>query len=146
VGDRTPRPIVNTTFAEGEATVSPNGQWMAYSSTESGRSEVYVIRFPDGGDRRPISTSGGYMPQWRADGRELFYRDKQRMMSVAITPGPVLKVGVPTVLFEANSLPGETEWQSYAVAPNGRFLLNTVVERTSPPLTIVSDWRAGLSR
>ena len=80
VGDRTPKPIVNTPFTEWEAAVSPDGRWMAYSSNESGRSEVYVLRFPNGGDRRPISTGGGYLPRWRADGRELYYRDKQRIL------------------------------------------------------------------
>jgi serine/threonine protein kinase/Tol biopolymer transport system component len=145
-GDRAARPILNTPAIEWEATVSPDGQWMAYSSTDSGRSEVYVVRFPDGGDRRPISTNGGFTPRWRADGRELYYRDKHRIMAVPITPGANFKAGAPVVLFEARSLPDETENQPFTVAPDGRFLLNIIVERISPPLTVVSDWRAGLVR
>lgn len=128
------------------ATVSPDGLWMAYSSTESGRSEVYVVRFPQGGHQRTISTNGGYTPRWRADGRELYYRDKQRILAVPVTPGANFKAGAPIVLFEARSIPEETAQQPYTVAPDGRFLLNTVVERTSPALTVVSDWRAGLVR
>jgi hypothetical protein len=130
-----------------EAAVSPDSKWMAYSSTESGRSEVYVMRFPEGGERRPISTAGGYLPRWRADGKELYYRDKQRIMAVAVTAGATFAVSTPRVLFEASAMPAETDGpQSYTVAPDGRFLLNTVVERTSPPLTVVSDWRVGLVR
>ncbi len=145
-GDRTARPIINTPAIEWEGTLSPDGQWMAYSSTESGQSDVYVVRFPDGSDRRTISTNGGYTPRWRADGRELYYRDKQRIMAVTISPGANFKPGVPVVLFEARSIPGETEQQSFTVSPDGRFLLNTIVERISPPLTVVSDWRVGLVR
>jgi hypothetical protein len=146
-GDRTPWPLVNTPFIEWEAAVSPDSKWMAYSSTESGRSEVYVMRFPEGGERRPISTAGGYLPRWRADGKELYYRDKQRIMAVAVTAGATFAVSTPRVLFEASAMPAETDGpQSYTVAPDGRFLLNTVVERTSPPLTVVSDWRVGLVR
>jgi Tol biopolymer transport system component len=146
-GDRRATPIVNTSAIDWEGTVSPDGQWMAYTSTDSGRSEVYVVRFPDGGDRRPISTNGGYTPRWRADGRELYYRDKQRIMAVPITPGANFKAGAPVVLFEARSIPDEEQQQSFTVAPDGRrFLLNAIVERLSPPLTVVSDWRAGLVR
>jgi hypothetical protein len=81
---------------------------------------------------------------WSADGGELYYRDKQRIMAVPVKSGAAFEAGVPKALFEVPSLPRETEQQSFRVAPDGRFLVNVVAERTSPPLTVVSDWRAGI--
>jgi len=143
-GERVARPVLNSAFAESEAAVSPNGRWLAYTSDETGRLQVYVTTFPIPGERWPVSTAGGLSPAWSADGRELFYRDKQRIMSVAITSASRFEAAVPKVLFELQGLPPEQEQQPFRVAPDGRFLVNMVVERISPPLTVVTDWRAGL--
>ena len=73
-GDRKPTPLLQTRFTEQHARISPDGRWMAYSSNESGRQDVYVTRFPEPGGKWPVSTNGGGFPVWRRDGRELFYR------------------------------------------------------------------------
>jgi hypothetical protein len=143
-GERIAKPLLNTAFTEAEAAVSPDGRWLAYTSDETGRWQVYVTTFPTAGERWPVSTAAGLSPAWSADGRELFYRDKQRIIAVAIKSGAGFEAGVPKVLFEVEGLPREAEQQPFRVARDGRFLINVVVERTSPPLTVVSDWRAGL--
>ena len=68
-----PVPLLTTPFNEFQAQISPDGRWIAYASDESGRWEVYVQSFPVLGAKRAISSGGGSEPQWRRDGRELFY-------------------------------------------------------------------------
>ena len=143
-GDRTPRSFLTTPFAEWEGRVSPDGRWLAYSSSESGRTEVYVAKFPEYGDPQLVSTAGGNLPAWRADGRELYYRDEGRIMAVSVTTDGRFQAGVPRLLFDDPGMVSQNEPIGYAVGRDGRFLLNRFVERTSPPLTVVSDWRVGL--
>ena len=66
--------LLDSEFNESRAALSPNGQWIAYDSNRSGRPEVYVERFPDLGERQPVSTNGGRLPRWSPNGRELFYQ------------------------------------------------------------------------
>jgi Tol biopolymer transport system component len=141
-GDRTPRAFISTPFDEWEARVSPDGRWLAYQSNESGRPEVYVVRFPEGTDRMTISTAGGWVPKWSPDGRTLYYRELDAMMSVTVTPDG--RFSTPTRLFPVKGLRQGPYGQSYEVAPDGRLLLNVIVDRRSLPLTVVTDWRAGL--
>src|SRR5262249_11437151 len=72
-GQGQPWVVHRTPFNEYAGRLSPDGQWIAYSSDESGQPEIYVQRYPSGLDRSPVSSQGGSEPQWRADGRELFY-------------------------------------------------------------------------
>jgi Tol biopolymer transport system component len=152
-GDQIRRALVSTPADEWEAALSPDGRWLAYRSDESGRPEIYVVRFPDGGDRTPISTSGGVTPQWSPDGRTLYFKQQGGIMSVAIAPGERLEASAPTLAFAIAASDGETGGlrshpyaQGYAVAPDGRLLLNVIVERQSLPVVVVTDWRAGLVR
>jgi serine/threonine protein kinase len=142
-GDRTPHPIVNTPFKEADGRVSPDGRWMGYLSNESGRNEVYVTRFPTGGERWKVSTNGGERPTWRRDGRELFYREGSRLMAVPVSAGPEFVAGTPASLFEGLRTDGPL---SYDAASDGRFLVSRLVERAAAPLTIVTDWRVGVNR
>ena len=85
---------------QGRAPVSPDGRWVAYNSNETGRWEAYVTSFPDAQRKFPVSTSGGIQPQWRADGRELFYLGLDgTMMSVTVDRDRGFVAGVPTALF-----------------------------------------------
>ena len=105
-GERSWTPLLATDAAEFSPVISPDGQWIAYVSTETGRPEVYVQRFPELGLRQPISTDGGVDPVWSPDGRALFYLGTRggggvdEMAVVTIDPGPPLSVGTPEVLFE----------------------------------------------
>ena len=133
---------------------SPDSKWLAYESNESGRREVYVQPFPEAGGKWQLSSAGGAQPRWRRDGKELYYlAPVARLMSVSVAvsrDGKTLDLGVPAPLFRTRlaSGAGVTAGRpEYAVAPDGRFLMNTVVEDTAPsPITIVLNWEAALGR
>jgi eukaryotic-like serine/threonine-protein kinase len=118
---------------------------MAYSSDESGNLGVYVTRFPEPRGKWLVSTNGGNFPVWRRDSRELFYRAADgKLMAVPVAPGADFVPGVPIPLFELRAaIGGLGNGTFYDVAPDGRFLINMPVERTSPPATVVLNWRPG---
>jgi serine/threonine-protein kinase len=121
-GDTTKHVLV--TGARPQApTVSPNGQWLAYTSEESGRAEVYVRPFPDTKAlKRQVSVAGGSAPRWSHDGRELFFVDESRyMVAASIAPGRVFLNGEPRRLFDASAY--NVVNASFDVAPDGRFLM-----------------------
>ncbi len=147
-GDRTPFPFLNTEFNEGNGQFSPDGRWIAYFSTESGRVELYVAPFPGPGGKRQISTSGATVPaRWRGDGKEIFYLapDNKLMAAEVNGQGATLEVGAVRALFEVRrGGPGSV----YDVTGDGqRFLVNTAVEqKTSSPITLVVNWTADLKK
>jgi serine/threonine-protein kinase len=124
-------------FREEVAVLSPGGEWLAYTSNESGRFEVWVERFPDGGDRVRVSTGGGTSPAWSADGGELYFREGDRMMVAALGDGLVDR---PSLLFERRLL-------NYDVAPDGRFIAVLPDENAAPPVVdVVLNWFEELRR
>ena len=145
-----PFPVVQTEANETAGTLSPDGRWLAYASDETGRFEVYVRSFPDGGGKRQVSTGGGSAPRWRRDGRELFYyAGDGKLMVAPVISGESFDTGAASPLFEFRA--GTilfTFLPPYAVTADGqRFLINTVVE-TEPnaPLTVVTNWTAGVKK
>jgi Tol biopolymer transport system component len=150
VNGGTARPFLATEDDERYGTVSKDGRWLAYASNESGRYEVYVRSFPDAGNLRQVSTRGGLQPQWRADGRELFYLAPDRMlMSVdAGTPGAAFDPGPPRPLFATHAMWLEIQptARTYAAVRDGqRFLLaNATQQARSEPIRIVLNWHAAL--
>jgi eukaryotic-like serine/threonine-protein kinase len=147
-GDKKPIPYMTTPFGEGRAQFSPDGKWVAYTSNESGRNEIYVQNFPASGAKWQISNNGGDWVRWRRDGKELFYVAPNReLRSVAITSGPASpEFGTPRVLFvlpATLTLEGALLPYSYDVAPDGQRILAlvpTAAER--PPLTVIVNWQA----
>ena len=121
-GDRASEPLLATESSETAPSISPDGNWIAYSSDETGQAEVYVQRFPGLGGRVPISTDGGQQPLWSPDGSELFYRGPRGMMAVPVDTEPTFSAGDPEVLFEQQYLDLQTN-RTYDVAPDGRFLM-----------------------
>jgi dipeptidyl aminopeptidase/acylaminoacyl peptidase len=119
---------------------SPDGHWIAFESDESGRSEVYVQPFPSTGAKSQISADGGVSPEWRRDGREIFYvRGDGRLVAVPIKPNGIrLDPGTPVPLFPIMS-------PDYAVSADGqRFLVNRIVQEP-PPITLLLNW-AGFTK
>jgi dipeptidyl aminopeptidase/acylaminoacyl peptidase len=146
-GDRRPFPFLLTKANEADAAFSPDGKWIAYVSTESGKSDVYAVPFPGPGERIPISTAGGRDPRWRGDGKEIFYTAEDgKLMAVPIKAGTALEPGVPVALFETRTR-NQGGWR-YDVTPDGqRFLVITKVqEQEALPMTVVVNWTAGLKR
>jgi serine/threonine protein kinase/Tol biopolymer transport system component len=99
-GASTARPLLNGPFFEGGPQFSPDGRWLAYVSNETGRFEVYIRPYPALDRKWPVSTGGGTAPIWNRNGRELFYRNGAKMISVAVSPESDLLFSTPTVLFE----------------------------------------------
>ena len=87
-GDRASEPLLATESRETAPSISPDGNWIAYASDETGQPEVHVQRFPGLGAKEPISTDGGQQPLWSPDGSELFYRGPRGMMAVPVDTEP----------------------------------------------------------
>jgi hypothetical protein len=99
-GDPEPFPVLNDQYNEIFPIVSPDGEWIAYQSDETGQAEIYVKQFPEGPAKYRVSTEGGNLPRWRGDGRELYYTEPPNMMAVEIEiDGDSLQPGVPRSLF-----------------------------------------------
>ena len=130
--------------------MSPDGRWLAYTSEESGRQEVYVSPFPVQGDRVQLSNGGGAEAAWRKDGKELFYLAPDgTLMSVALTLDRVVTAERPQPLFRTHRA-GESfrDGQSYAPARAGdRFLVTTAQgEPPATEITVVLNWLSTLKR
>jgi hypothetical protein len=143
-GEAQPFSVIRTEADEIAGTLSPDGRWLAFASDVSGRYEIWVQSFPDGGSKRQVSTGGGNHPRWRRDGRELFYyAGDGKMMVTPVRSGESFEVGAAVPLFEFRA--GSLQYFApYAVTADGqRFLINAVVE-TEPnaPLTVVVNWAA----
>jgi DNA-binding winged helix-turn-helix (wHTH) protein/Tol biopolymer transport system component len=143
-----PVPYLRTRFNEIQGRISPDGHWMAYASDESGEWEVYVQSFPSPGHKQIVSVGGGAQPNWRNDGRELFYlAPNHALMSVDVAGGDTLTISRPHVLFRTPITGGLNTFRShYVVDDSGtRFLLD-VRERTpgSESIGVVVNWRAML--
>ena len=155
VEGRKPFPVFRSEFSEDAASLSPDGRWIAYESNESGRYEVYVQTFPPSGGKWQISTSGGDLPRWREDGKELYYLDPARkLMAVDVHVGAnQFSPSVPNVLFDTR-VPGSggtslgTSYTLYAPVKNGeRFLVVTGRDAGEiAPVTVVLDWTALLKK
>ena len=151
---RKPFPILQTAFNEMDAQFSPDGHWIAYVSNQSGEAEVFVRAFPESRGQWQVSTAGGTQPRWRADGKELFYvaRDGRLMATPIVIAADLQSVapGAPAALFTARLASGTSvtlgtfsERPQYAVAPDGRFLVNLALDtEATPPISIVLNWDA----
>jgi eukaryotic-like serine/threonine-protein kinase len=149
-------PVAQTPFDETAGQFSPNGKWVAFESNESGRVEVYVQPFPGPGGKWQISVAGGSQPRWRPDGKELFYvAPDGRLMAATIRVEASMQkpdIGEPVALFAArlasgSGITGVARKPQYAVAPDGRFLMNVAVEEgTASPISIVLNWDSMLRK
>jgi serine/threonine protein kinase len=126
--------------------ISPNGRWVAYTSNETGRAEIYVSSFPRGEGKRQVSTNGADNAVWRLDGKELFYDTySDEFTACTVTEkGKELEIGTPQVLFTANA---SAIGAKFDVSADGkRFLINLAADEASPPLRLVVNWTAELKR
>jgi dipeptidyl aminopeptidase/acylaminoacyl peptidase len=150
-GDRKPVEVLRTPFTEADASIAPDGRWIAYSSDETGRLEIYVRAFErtSSGDVRlggkiPVSKDGGTAPRWRRDGKELLFSGHGRtVMSVDVTTSPALRLSLAKPLFLLP--PGAFQWDLSGDAT--RFLTAVPVATdmdASSPITVVMNWDAAL--
>jgi Tol biopolymer transport system component len=145
-GDHSPKLFLEGPADELAPAFSPDGKWLAYESAQSGRNEVYVTPFPAGGAQYQVSTNGGERPVWRRDGKEIFYRESLRLMAVKVTPkSNVIELAPPEALFEVAARNLNGRW--YDVAPDGRFLMNTVpYSSQTQNFELVVNWPAELNQ
>jgi len=149
---RAPVPLVHTRANESGGTFSPDARWIAYVSDESGIAEVYVQPFvlPTApadsatGPKVLVSRKGGRRPQWRADGKELFYTSPDgALMSAEVTSGATFRPGIPQLLFRT---PAAWFSEANATSDGLRFLVAVPVEQTTaPPFTVVLNWQSELA-
>jgi hypothetical protein len=157
-GESKPRPVLATPFNEMHGQFAPGpartGRWIAYTSDESGRNEVYVQPFSDTSSapagKFQISSEGGAQPRWRRDGKELYYMAlDRRLMAVEVKIGAQFEHGVPKSLFQTRILPGSqgSAFRYVTAADGKRFLINCMPEEVaSEPVNVVLNWTAGLKR
>jgi eukaryotic-like serine/threonine-protein kinase len=146
-GDPLPRPLVSTRAHEGGGQFSPDGKWVVYASNESGEFQVFLRPFPSP-DRKWLVSPRGKYPIWNRNGKELFYRDGNKMMAVdvSIRDGePVFSS--PRVLFEQqyDFGPGQTT-PNYDVSPDGQSFVMVKRESASTRLNVVLNGFDDLTR
>ena len=153
VGDTTPVILANSIHPENSVTVSPDGRWVAYASSETGRYDVYVRPFPDVSTGKwLISVDGGTEPLWAPNGRELFYRNgKGEMVAVAVSPGGgAPPTGLQRVLFDATAYATDQQQRAYGVSQDGkRFVMlaqDNVAGNTPLELIVVENFFEELKR
>lgn len=143
-GERKPFPLVATNFADVTPAFSPDGKWLAYANSETGRQEIYIQPFPTGAGRWQVSTDGGTRPTWRKDGKDLFFfsPDGQVMAVEVDQVGTSLRLGTPRALFKATTVSAAEG--PYTVSADGKkFVVNTVLPQSvTEPLTLITNWTA----
>jgi Tol biopolymer transport system component len=142
-GQPTARPYLASRYYEAQARLSPDGRALAYVSDENGRREVFIDAFPTPQMKVAVTTTGGYMPEWRPDSRELYFLNDRTVTAVSVdtTTSPV-KVGRPVALFD---IPTSTFFNSrhqyQASIAGDRFLVNLAAPMTgSPPVHVLLNW------
>jgi serine/threonine protein kinase/Tol biopolymer transport system component len=149
-GDRKPIPLVAPQTPQARVVkykLSPDGRWLAYSSTESGREEVYVTHFPSGTGRWQVSQTGGTFPSWRGDGKEIFYVGIDGSLHVA-------DVNTKSGEFELNQVRALFQYSftaplgdPYDPTPDGqKFVFNALPAGAPTPLVLVSNWTGDLKK
>ena len=154
-GDRKPWAFLRTSFSERAGQFSPDGRWVAYMANESGRFEIYIRPFAaptdSGAAANPaagqwqVSTSGGIYPRWRPDGKELYYigPNGELMAAPIAATATTLEPGAPVALFPTRIYGGGVDngqGRQYDVTRDGRFLINTVLDDGSSPITLIQNW------
>ena len=144
-GEWQPHRSMETPADEFVPKFSPNGRFVAYASNESGRMEVYVRPFPEGGGRVTVSTNGGRKIRWSRDGKELFYVEGKTLIAVEVSTEGDFSIGKSTRLFEHPGLRPGINYAPYDVSADGkRFILVEPITETGeipkPTIRIVQNW------
>jgi dipeptidyl aminopeptidase/acylaminoacyl peptidase len=146
-GDGKPRPYLTTPVNEFDGRISPDGRWVAYTTDESGRNEVFIQSFPEPGNKKRVSISGGLVPAWRSDGRELFFVTEDHVvMSVIVSPGKATpEFSTPARLFVNKDISTGLQngaRSSYAPSPDGRrfLVLMTIENERTEGVHYIHDW------
>jgi Tol biopolymer transport system component len=148
---RKPRPFVSTAADESMGTFSPDGRWVAYETNESGRPEIVVASFANPTNRWQVSVGGGRQPRWHPDGSELYFiAPGGKLMGEPVpASGTAFEVRPATPLFQVQiaTTASAAKKPQYAVARDGRFLINQLVnEATIAPITVLMNWNPDIKK
>lgn len=124
---------------------APDGRSIAYHSSESGRLEVYVTRFPPTGEQSQVSADGGVQPVWRRDGRELYYLDPNGMIFAVEIEPTNLEPAAPRPLFRAPVGTVSADVEQYATVDGNRFLIMKPIEQPPRPISVIVNWPATIN-
>jgi Tol biopolymer transport system component len=142
-----PHPLLERQFNDSYGQFSPDGKWVAYSSDESGREEIYVRHYPDFGDPFVVSTDGGADVRWSHDGREIFFRQDDALMAVSVNTNGSFRAEKPRRLFSGR-FTGAGRDSSFDVSPDGKRFVMVKSDDASAlrELTVVQNWFDDLQR
>jgi serine/threonine protein kinase len=151
-GNGKPTLLLDSRYPMDQFQFSPDGQWVAYNSLQSGQWEVYISRFPSLTETRQVSNGGGCQPIWRRDGRELFYLTEDgKLMIVPLSAGLLRQANAPKLLFPTR-IPVNCSGSQYAASRDGqRFLMvepdseKESIE-SSEPLHVLINWTSSIKR
>ncbi len=135
-----PRAVVQTAYNATGGRLSPDGAWLAYDSDETGRTEVYLQRFPGPGGKTRLSSEGGGFPVWSRDGRELFYWNEDELVSVQLRLGQEVAILHRETLLEAHPQGGGVLAQ-YDVLPDGQHFVLASGSESGNRIAVVTDVR-----
>ena len=147
--DRKVRELMPAKFFEGNGRFSPDGKWIVFQATDTGRPEIYVMPYPALDGKWQISVKGGVQPQWRRDGKEIFFVDFDgTIMGVEIKSFHPFAAGNPVPLFLSPIIATRSSPTEYDVSADGkRFLINSRIEDVKEvPLVLVNNWQVGLKK
>jgi Tol biopolymer transport system component len=141
-----PKPFIQGRFNADDPQFSPDGRYLAYSSDESGRVEIYVRPHPGPGGITQISNQGGNSPLWSRDGRELFYMNNGKLMAVAVHTQPELMVDTPVVLFQGTF--SDDIGSEYDIASDGKHfvMVRPPESAPSPQVLVILNYFSELKR
>jgi Tol biopolymer transport system component len=157
-GDKKPFPFLRNDYNAEGGQFSPDGRWIAYSSLESGREEVYVRPFLSGpsptaqsqGGKWQVSSAGGYQPRWSGNGKELYYCGIDgKVMAVTVTTEPAFRAEAPRVLFQGSSqgsIATLYSWWDPTRDSKRLLFLTPSAQNAHMPFTVVLNWQAGLKK
>ncbi len=136
-------PFLTTKFDEWEASLSPDGKWLAYVSNESGSYQVYIQPFPTGSGKWQVSTDEGFEPHWAPDGKTLYYYNSGRIMTVPVQSGQSLVTGKPQVLINGYFKRPTDSGLNYSISPDGQYFIttnSTADDDNLRQINIVQNW------
>jgi Tol biopolymer transport system component len=121
---------------EQDPAISPDGRWLAFTSRENGRDEVFVTSFPVPGGRLQVSLGGGDYATWARDGRTLYFQERNQIMAASFTPGPTPTIGAPRLLYRRDP------WGVAAVSSDGQLLVFADAAREGAPMALTVQQQA----
>jgi Tol biopolymer transport system component len=136
---------VATRFSERSPALSPDGRWLAYASDESGKDEVYVRAFPIPSGRWQISGAGGIEPRWAPSGREIFYRNADTLIRVAVATQPAFATGTRSPVFIRADF-SDPQHATWDVSPDGQQFAFVRADREAASLVLTLNWFEELRR